>query len=861
MQVIGPYRVLEIIGAGGMGEVYLAEDTRLHRKVALKALREVPGDDIDVRERLLREARAIAALNHPHIAAIYDVVESNEGGSARSVIVMEYVPGETLGSRLRRGKLTIAEALTIGIEVADALTAAHRHGIIHRDLKPANIRLTPEGRVKVLDFGLARTFAAESIDTTVVTPTEHGPLTGPGHVAGTPGYMSPEQLRGQPLDHRTDIYSLGVVLFEMLAGRRAFAGDFIGTAVAALTAPTPHVRAVEPGVPPAVDALVARMMSLDVFARPATAAEVLGELERLRGDVTGGLGAAAPVAHKRSRVMAYAGVATAVLIGGATVGVLNYRRILPPPTRERPVIAVLPLTNLSGDASKDYLGIGIADTLTTNLARLSSVSVISRGADVDAARTAAIATIARDLGANLIVQGSVQQAGDRLRVSAKLVRPTGDIAWAGDAESTLSDLFAIESRLANALVDALQVNVTPAERQDATRPPTLDRQALDDYWRGIALIDRNDPASRAAAIDALQHAVERDPEFALAHAALGESYRNKYAETNDRTWITRATSEVTRALQIDPGRADVRLSLAVVYRDTGRTGSAVDELRRVLADQPSNDNAHRILGEILGAEGRADDAQRELLQAVNLRPQYWRNHASLGQFYLSAGRLQDAVQAFTRRADLRPDEPTAFLQLGAACQALGDNARARSNYERAIQLQPNAGAYSNLGLIHYSERRYADAVTAFEAAVKLRPNRALYRRNLGDAYLKVDRKADARVEYGKAVQLAQEQLAINPSDATLESQLAVYEAKFGRRQEALHHAEGAVVLNSTSVDVLYRRAVVLALTGDGAAAVKALAEAVQRGYSATLAREDDDLTSLHGRVDFQALFSATKRPS
>ena len=661
-------------------------------------------------------------------------------------------------------------------------------------------------------------------------------------ISGTPGYMSPEQALGRPADHRSDIYSLSLVVFEMLSGRRAVAAtDLQAAATVALNQRVPHVRTMNPAISPELDALVASGLATDPADRPQTALAYATALSALRTS-----NATPP---RWPRAFAYV---AAVLIVAAVAGVAATWRVWRrAPASPRPVIAVLPLANLSGDASKDYLGVGIADTLTTSLARLSSVSVVTR--DGDAAKSADVAKMARALGATLVVQGSVQTVGDRLHVNAKLVRPDGVVAWAGDADATQADLFGLESRLAGALVDGLEVNVTAAERQNATRPPTTDRDALDDYWRGVALIDRNDPASATAAIEALGGAIRRDPNFALAHAALGDAYRAKYGVTNDRVWMDRALAEVTRALALDPGRADVRVSLAVVYRDTGRAGAAVDELRRVLQDQPANDNAHRLLGEILASQGRNDDAVAELQQAIALRPQYWRNYSSLGLVYLGIGRLNEAVTALRRRADLRPDDPSSFQQLGVAYQSLGDLVSARTNYEHAIALQPSPPAYTNLGVVHYAEHRYADAVAAFEAAVKMRPNRALYRRNLGDGYAKVGRRDAARAEYEKAVALAREQLAVNPADAATTSQLAVYEAKAGRSEEAVRDADAAITLNPTSVDILYRRAVVLAIVGRKDEALRALADAIGRGYSKAIARDDDDFTSLRDDKEFRAV--------
>ena len=848
MQAVGPYRVLGEIGSGGMGEVFLAEDTRLHRKVALKALRATAPGDPDAHARLLREARAVAALNHPHIAGIYDIVDAT--ADTRPVIVMEYVPGETLAERLARGRLPVAEALVIAIDVAQALAAAHAHGVIHRDLKPANIRLTPGGEVKVLDFGLARFAPTETMDT--VAADEARKHTIAGQVAGTAGYISPEQLHGGPVDGRTDVYSLGVVLFEMIAGRCPFSGDLITAALAALTRPTPRLRDADPHVLPALDALVARMMAVDPAGRPGTAADAARELAQIRSELT--LGAFTPVPNRtqpRARTVAYGAAAILIVVlAGASLLKWWPRSPVNAP-KERPVIAVMPLTNLSGDVSKDYLGVGIADTLATHLTRVRSVSVVDPTAAI-AAKKSDPESLARELGVTLLLQGSVQEQGDRLRVNAKLVRPDGVVAWAGDSDAPASDLFSLESRLANAVMDALSVTLTAAERTEATRALTSSQEALGEYWRGMALFERTDASSLAGAVDAFQRALARDPSFALAHARLADVYRRQYIASNERDAITKAMADAARAVELDPTSVDAKMSLATVLQLTGRNGAAVDELRQVLAQQPMNDEAHRELADILRTEGNPDEARREYQRAIDIRPEYWRNHERLGLFLLASGRASEAIPEFQRVIALRPDGSDGFQQLGTAYQTLGDTDRARENYKRALVLDPrNAQAYANLGTVEYSAGRFAAAAAAYEHAVALQPKRPIGHRNLGDAYVKLGRTADARHEYEQAAALTEDILTVNPSDAISTSRLAVYEAKLGRGDAAKRHIGSAESMNPGNADILYRSAVVYALLNDRGTAMKQLANALDHGYSAALARTDDDLASLATNPEFR----------
>ncbi len=855
---LGAYEILSVLGAGAMGEVYLAHDGRLGRDVAIKVLPSAVVYDPDRLRRFEREARAAAALNHPNIVAVHDIGRHGD----TPYIVMEYVRGETLAAYLQRQRPSQVRALEIGIEIADALAMAHGGGVVHRDLKPGNVMITPDGHVKVLDFGLAKNLALTSGGTTIggSPMDEEGTIV--GQVLGTPGYMSPEQRLGQPVDYRSDIYSLGVMLYQLVTGKRPYQAG-----IDALTAPVPSACKADPSVPAAVGDLVARAMARAPSDRPQSVDALKTELKRLHRAIDASTGALTEeLSSQGSRRFVRRNAAwTLVAVIGLALAVIPISRWFGPtrgPAAARPVIAVLPLTNLSGDESKAYLGVGIADALTTSLGRFAGVSIVSRSAleEAGALKTTDVSKIAASLGATMVVQGSVQQSNDRLRVNANLMTADGKIVWSGDSESAASDLFAAEDRLAGSLIEALRITVSSEERQRMATPPTGNRAALDAYWQGLAQLDRvaDEPAYFDRAIVSFQRAVSLDPRFSLAHAALGNAYRGKARATNDRALMNQATEQVAEALRIDPNQTEARLSLANIYRATGRNGAAVEELRRALTDQPSNDDARRLLGDILAAEGRPDEALVELQRAVALRPQYWRNQQSLGVFYLRTRKLNEAITTFTRLTELKPDDDLPYQQLGAAYQTLGDNTRARQNYERSIALNPNPGSYTNLGTILYAEGKYEEAARAYEEAIRLSPKRALYRRNVADAYVKLKRTADARDAYEKAVQLAEEALTVNPSDATTISQLGVYEAKLGRRLDAERHANGAAAINPTSPDVLYRRAVVLALNGKPDAALKQVSEAIARGYSKQLAREDDDLSSLRSLPTFQTLVAPAK---
>ncbi len=851
-RVIGSFTIRQQLASGGMGDVYLADDAGLRRTVAVKALREYGPPTPEGRERLLREARAAAALNHPNIATIFHVLDKIDAATP-PLMVMEYVEGETLAERLRRGPLPLEEALRLTREVADALAVAHSRGIVHRDLKPANLRVNQQGRIKVLDFGLARQLAP-AIDTGTMTVERTVHSIAPHRIAGTPGYASPEQTLGLTIAPPTDIFSLGVVLFEMLTGHRPFPGDDLGaTGMAIMAMPTPKPSDFVRGIPPFVETLVGRMLAKEPAARP-TAQEVVDVLGAVAPTGAATVDASRAPARRIASTAAVAIVVSLASAGGAAW----WRSTRPPSPADRPAIAVLPLDNLSGDRSKDYLGVGIAETLTTSLAKLPTISVISRTTLSDRTRGADVRTIARDVGATMVLQGSVQQSGDRLRVSAKLLRPDGSVVWAGDADAGMSELFALETRLAASVIAALPIDVRRAEQQGALTPPTNNRDALQIYWQGLAFLDRGDLRNLALAISSFERATMLDSQFAAAFAALGDAYQQLYARSGETSLIPKATAAIERGLAIDPGRTEVRMSLGAVYTFTGRPADAIDEFRKIIADHPDNDEAHRRLAVVLDSIGKPEEALREYQLATTLRPEYWRNQQALGFFFYTQKRLHEAVAAFTRVIAIRQNS-NAYLQRGSALQALGDRAAARADYEKAIALDAdNAAAYSNLGFVYYENKQYGDAAAAFAAAIKLRPKRAAYHRNLGDAYLKLNKKDQATTEFLAAISLTNDAIGVNATDANALSQLALYEAKIGRASDARRHSDDAVKRNGASPEVLFRRGVALALIGDTQGAVSALRNAVNHGYNVDQIRTEDDLTGIASDAEFRKLILSGK---
>lgn len=845
---VGPYVIVDRLGRGGMGQVFLGTDPRLHRKVALKCLiaSRLPADDR--RGRILHEARAAARISHPNVATVHDVIE-HEG---RAFIVMEYVEGESLSARLKRERLPIDRIVAIGRQLAAALAAAHATGIVHRDLKPANVQLMVDGSLKVLDFGVAKALAI--LSTTERTTTQ-ADIERRGQ-AGTPGYMSPEQMLGHPVDDRSDIFGLGVILYEMTTGRRPFTGTDPVDLVVTMSKRPPRADAGDSRVPRELADIIARALEPDAAKRFQSAAELEGALAALEARTKR---RTAPWAiGRRARIAALAVLAAVGLM--LLVGTPLRRGGSPPATAvpaANRVVAVLPLENLSGDPSKQYLGAGVAETLMMALSKVGSMTVISRAEVQEAVRrTREPRKIAEDLHASLLVDGSVQQAGDRLRLTLRLVEPDGRVAWSEGYEDATASLFTLHRAMAEDVVRQLKGKTGGGDRPDLTLPPTSNVDALTAYWQGRSTLERSVSASDfEAALASFRRALELDPKFALAYAGQADAYWQEYGVTHDQTLPRKALEAGLTAMRLDANQPVVRVSVATIYQGMGQYDAAIDELHRALELQPNSDDVHRVLAQVLGAQGRPDEAVRELTEAIRIRPNHWINQYDLGRLYYRLRRLDAAASAFQRALELRPNDPRLFTNLGAVSAALGDDARALESFNRANTLAPSSLGFSNAGTIYYRMGRFDDAVQAYREAVRLNPKFDLAHYNLGDAYARIGRASDARREIETARALWLAALRVNDKDARTMARIAVCEAKLGMSAAADQRATQAVALAPQDPEVQYKRAVVSATTGRSGDALKALKRAVELGFSRREAREDYDLTAIKGLPEFAALVS------
>jgi eukaryotic-like serine/threonine-protein kinase len=633
---LGRYEIRSKIGAGGMGEVYLAEDTQLGRRVAIKLLPDEILSNENAQKRLVREARAAATLDHPHICSVFEVGEAN----GRSFIVMQFIEGETLETRIKSKPLALKESLTIAVQIADALSEAHSHNIIHRDIKPANIMVTPRGQAKVMDFGLARINAGAAEGEAETQSL----LTTPGTILGTMPYMSPEQVRGEVLDARSDIFSFGIVLYEMLTGRQPFASESAAETLAAIQTrePLPLVRYAT-DVPDHLQRIVKKALAKDRDLRYQTMRDVTTDVDNCRREhetaqATGSLRDAGEtvmmpaVDLKRhnfpsSRGMLMAGALLALLVTAALAYVFVFRRGA---TTERPLeiksLAVLPLKSL--DAGENYLGLGIADAVIRRINQTGRLIVRPTSAvrrylneETDAL------TAARQLNTDAVLEGSVQRADDRLRVSVNLLRASDGMSlWSESFEMRMTDIFTIQDTVAQQVASRLRLQLDPSQQAQLKKRVTSNPVAYEFYLKGVYSFDQRVSFAKPqweSTIGFFKQAIEADPNFALAHAQLAYTYATKavFVEPTQPAWAERAKEEINRAEAMDSQLAETHLArFQLLFSGSeGYQGEAA--VREILLAQQLDPNAgHGELAYLYLHLGLEDLGARELQRAFEIDP-------------------------------------------------------------------------------------------------------------------------------------------------------------------------------------------------------------------------------------------------
>ena len=652
---LGGFEIVKVIGRGGMGVVYLAHDTKLDRPVAIKSIPAKLADDSTAQMRFHREAKLLASLNHPNIAVIHDIIEQEEG---TGYLVLEYVPGETLAQRIARKQLKLQEALSIAQQIAEAVSTAHDKGIVHRDLKPGNIKITSDGRVKVLDFGLAKAAGseAEEYDSTI---------TRPGSIIGTPSYMSPEQVRGKPTDHRTDIWSFGCLLYEMLTSERPFEGDTVSDTVAHVLEREPDWQALPPEIPVNIQSLLHRCLEKDLKHRLRYIGDAVVEISQTLSLPS-----------------------TAVPVSSASLEISPRRRA----ERWRR-IAVLPFANMSADPDNEYFSDGLAEDLINALAQIEGLRVVAR---TSAFQFKGQALDIRELGKRLdvetILEGSVRKAGKQLRVTAQLIDTAdGYHIWSERYTRELQDVFAIQDDIAEKIVGALKVKLVGERERLRVKHYTENVEAYNLYLRGRFHWNKRTPDAFSMAISYFERSLAIEPDYAVAHAGLADCYAmmGTYGLLPGCEAMPKAKAAALKALNIDDTLPGAHCSLGLVSAVYEYDWQAAEQhYQRAIELDPDFAIAHAWYAWfLLVPTARFVEAEIEAKHALELDPVNPAIDVTLGFVYHMQQQDDKAVQAYQRILELDPDHPSGNLWAGEAYIAQG-------RFREAIAACERAGAFN-----------------------------------------------------------------------------------------------------------------------------------------------------------------------
>ncbi len=849
---LGVYELQELLGQGGMGDVYRARDTRLDRPVAIKTLPSSLARDPERRSRFEREARLASSLNHPNIVVIYDIGEA--GGV--HFIAMEHVQGETLAAMIARGPESPGVAADLAAQIADGLAGAHASGVVHRDLKPSNIMVTPERRVKLLDFGLSKLVnpASENASTMFAAGA-----TAPGVLMGTAGYMSPEQALGKPANARSDQFSFGVILYELVARRHPFHRNSSVQTLSAIIEDEPEpLGALNARVPEAMALVIERCLSKDPRERFESTSELALTLHNIADHLKSGR-TLAPVPRVRRPFRIPWAVASIVLAALAIGGGLGWWWSGAPQTASAPrQIAVLPLTPIGDEAETRLLSDGLAEVLTTRLIELERFSGSLRVVPATEVRREQV-TSARDayraFGVDLVVTGSVQRVGDRLRMTLNVVDPlTQRLVSAETVDATLHDVSVLQDEVVLRVARLLGVDVGPDARTLVSAGGTSAPGAYEFYLQSRAYLQRYErPENIDAALGLLERALALDGEFALAHAGLAEASWRKYEVTRDSTWVDRARAAGAKAIELSPRLTKGRITLAMIATGTGRYEEATAALEAVLAEDPTNADAYRELGRAYESLSAADKAESTFLRAIHARPGDWAAYNQLGAFFSRRRNFANAAVQFEQVVALTPDNARGYSNLGGTYAQLRRYPEAIAALEKAVALNPTTAALSNLGTIYFLQSRHADAARAFERATETRAQDYRIWRNLGSAYLFTPNSADkARRAFARAAELAEDERKVNPRQPVVLADLADCYAHLDRVDEARSLIGQAEALAPKDGRIFLLSAQIHEHLGNRSLALEKVAAALGRGITRDDIERTKSLDALRTDPAFKA---------
>lgn len=828
-KTISHYKVISLLGRGAWGTVYKAKDTRLQREVALKFLGGATLSEDEHGIRFLREARAAAALQHPSICTVHEVDEAD----GHTFIAMAHVEGRTLRELLADGPLPLARALNIVDQIADGLADAHAHGIVHRDIKPANVMVTEHDHVQIMDFGLAK--LANSTG-----------LTRDGVLAGTPAYMSPEQARGEPAEPRCDIWALGALFYELLAGRPAFTGGRVEAVLYKIChEDPPALGGFRPDLPPALLRVIGRALSRDPAQRYQDLAAFRADLTSILGSLPSDVSATLVIRRPPILGRAFRVAAPLLLILSLSAVLLMaigpeladwFRgRLDRGDLLGRQHVAVLSFADLSEDPTGRSLCDGLVEYLTSKLTTLEEKGGSLRMIPAAELRRAGVNSseeARKNFGATVAVTGSLLRDQDSLQLTVNLV-DTHTLRQIDSAvlETALADAASLQTSVLERVAGMLGMS-SPARAEEVITPSrTISSGAYIHYLLGRGELIRFDDLQRLeAAIQSFERALDEDPDYALAEAALGEALWRLYRHDRDRVHVAPALEHCLRALELDARLPEAHLTMGMIHRDTGQPELAVTDFLRAQELAPIDARVYAELGRAYTDLERFNEALATYEHGIALRPHDWLMHRNRGRFHWRRGELELAEESFRNVVEVTPDNFHGFSDLGGILLQAGKTEEARAAFERSLAIQPNLPALANLGTLAYREDDFETATKHYRAALAISDTNHRLWGNLGGALMRLSGwEAEAEEAMHRAIGLGEAQLLLEPRNASLLTVLSNYHATVADSVIALEYLERAVAIEPDNPQILFSAGHGYELIGRREQAFEFLRRAVTRG--------------------------------
>jgi len=851
-KTISHYKILEKIGEGGMGVVYKAQDTKLKRFVALKLLPPHVSESPEEKARFVHEAQSASALNHPNITTIHEIDEF-EG---QMFIVMEYCEGKTLRQIIERETPSIKRILDIGIQICEGLTAAHKREIVHRDVKSDNIMVTQEGQVKITDFGLAKLKGATK-------------LTKARSTLGTAAYMSPEQAQGEEVDQRSDIFSFGVVLYELLTRRLPFEGEHQAAIIYSIIneEPQPPAR-FNNKVSQELERIVSKSLAKEKEERYQHIDDVLADLRREKKSLeyVKTTTITQPVETQRTTKrktlpLVLAGLGVLILIVGYFA--LFYRKEPAGIRSDKPSVAVLYLQNLSENKEDEYFAAGMTEDIITQLSKIGGLRVASRSEiEQFKDKPVNIKGVAEKLKVDYVMEGSVRKYGDKFRITCQLIQTDdGFHVWADNYDRKMEDLFAIQADVAKEVAKALEVALAPVEKEKIEQVPTANLQAYDFYLRGRQYFYQRSKSDNLLATQMFQRAIELDSLFADGHIFLGEAYAQRcdWGFDMDPKWLDKAEHSIRKGIQLDESNANGYCALGTVHSNRGETKEAIKALEKAMELRPNDYylNYH-IAVRHFGSPGFGR-AREYLERSLALKPNYPEPHRFLGRIFQAQGKPDEAEGHYRKAVELGPDFAHIHSYLGNFYAWRGRFEEAQEEWQTTIRLKPEMWYYKYcLGFTELLDGDTSTALRLLENCVKNEPEPQYYL-GLGFAYEKVGEMSKMQEAFQKALKGYRKLVEQWPQNAGYHTQSAYLLARLGDVEKARQHLKTAERLFpdenpfSQAINKRYMAAANLAI-GDTQSAISHIAEIVKGNfYAPTYIWADPYFDSLHDSPEFRKL--------